>query len=54
MKQGFEFLDTESGYKFKLTGASDVLPKDITVVVPDDVDGAVLATSKEVEDLRTN
>ena len=53
MKQGFEFLDTESGYKFKLTGASDVLPKDITVVVPDDVDGAVLATSKEVEDLRT-
>ncbi len=53
MKQGFEFLDTESGFKFKLTGTSDVLPKDITVVIPDDVDGAVLATSKEVEDLRT-
>lgn len=52
MKQNIDLIDSETGFKFRIESAAEVLTKDITIVVPDD-DNAVLATSKQVENLRT-
>ena len=52
MKQKFDLLDTESGYVLSIEGQTEVLTKDITIVLPD-TDNAVLATTKEIEDLRS-
>ncbi len=52
MKQKFDLLDTESGFVLSIEGQTETLTKDITIVLPD-TDNATLATTKEVEDLRT-
>lgn len=52
MKQKLDLLDTESGYILSIVGATEVLTKDITVIIPDG-DNITLASQKDVEDLRT-
>lgn len=52
MKQKFDLLDTETGFVLSIEGQTETLTKDITIVLPD-TDNATLATTKEVENLRT-
>ena len=48
-KQAFELLDFESGYRYVLETATDILPSDFTLVLPDR--NGTLALTKDVDDL---
>lgn len=48
-KQAFELLDFESGYRYSLETATDILPSDFTLVLPDR--NGTLALTKDVDDL---
>ena len=48
-KQAFELLDLESGFKYALETAVDVLPSDFTLVLPER--NGTLALTKDIDDL---
>ena len=48
-KQAFELLDLESGYKYSLETASDVLDNDYTLILP--TKNGTVALIKDIEDL---
>ncbi len=48
-KQAFELLDFESGYRYSLETATDILPSDFTLVLPDR--NGTFALTKDVDDL---
>lgn len=50
-KQAFELLDLESGLKYTLETSTDILPSDITLLLPDR--NGTLAIVKDVDDLST-
>ncbi len=50
-KQAFELLDFESGYRYALETATDILPSDFTLVLPEK--NGTIALVKDIEDLNS-